>query len=100
MGDKRSPLIAETPTMKEAGIDNMTMVTWIGLLAPAKTPRPLIDQLNRQVHAILKSDDVKAQLRDAGMAVAPTTPEQFHKTIAQEIKLHAELVKASGLVPQ
>jgi tripartite-type tricarboxylate transporter receptor subunit TctC len=100
MGDKRSPLIAETPTMKEAGIDNMTMVTWIGLLAPAKTPRPLIDQLNRQVHAILKSDDVKAQLRDAGMDVAPTTPEQFHKTIAQEIKLHAELVKASGLVPQ
>ncbi|MGF6528975.1 Bug family tripartite tricarboxylate transporter substrate binding protein [Variovorax sp. PvP013] len=100
MNDKRSPLIAETPTMKEAGIDNMTMVTWIGLLAPAKTPKPLIDQLNRQVHAILKSPEVTAQLRDAGMDVMPTTPEQFQKTIAQEIKLHAELVKASGLVPQ
>ena len=100
MNDKRSPLIAETPTMKEAGIDNMTMVTWIGLLAPAKTPKPLIDQLNRQVHTILRSPEVMAQLREAGMDVMPTTPEQFQKTIAQEIKLHAELVKASGLVPQ
>jgi tripartite-type tricarboxylate transporter receptor subunit TctC len=100
MGEKRSPLIPEVPTMREGGIDNMVMVTWIGLLAPGGTPRPLIDQLNRQVHAILRSDDVKAQLRDAGMDVAPTTPEQFQSTIAQEIKLHAELVKASGLVPQ
>lgn len=100
LGEKRSPLIAEVPTMRESGIDNMVMATWIGLLAPAKTPRAVIDQLNRQVHAILQSPDVKAQLRDAGMDVAPTTPEQFQKTIAQETRLHAELVKASGLVPQ
>jgi tripartite-type tricarboxylate transporter receptor subunit TctC len=100
MDDKRSPLITDVPTMREAGIDNMTMVTWIGMLAPAGTPRPIVDQLNRQVHAILKGDDVKVQLREAGMDVAPTTPEQFKQTIAQEIKLHAELVKASGLVPQ
>ena len=100
MDDKRSPLIADVPTMREGGIANMTMITWIGMLAPAGTPRPIVDQLNRQVHAILQSDDVKAQLRDAGMDVAPTTPEQFKQTIAQEIKLHAELVKASGLIPQ
>ena len=100
MGDKRSDLIADVPTMRESGIDNMTMVTWIGLLAPAKTPRPIVDQLNRQVHAILAREDVKAQLRDAGMDVAPTTPEQFKAVISQELKIHAELVKASGLVPQ
>jgi hypothetical protein len=86
--------------LKEAGIDNMVFQTWIGLLAPARTPRPIVDQLNRQVHAILASEDVKAQLREAGMDVAPTTPEQFAKTIADESRLHAELVKASGLVPQ
>jgi tripartite-type tricarboxylate transporter receptor subunit TctC len=100
MGDKRSDLIADVPTMRESGIDNMTMVTWIGILAPAKTPRPIVDQLNRQVHAILARDDVKLQLREAGMDVAPTTPEQFKTVIAQELKIHAELVKASGLVPQ
>jgi len=100
MGDKRSALLSDVPTMQESGINNMVMVTWIGMLAPARTPRPLVDQLNRQVHAILASDEVKAQLREAGMDVAPTTPEQFALVIAQEIKLHAELVKASGLEPQ
>ena len=100
MGDKRSDLISDVPTMRESGIDNMTMVAWIGILAPARTPRPSVDQLNRQVHAIQGRDDVKVQLREAGMDVAPTTPEQFKTVISQELKLHAELVKASGLVPQ
>ena len=100
MGDKRSDLIPDVPTMAESGINNMTMVTWIGLLAPAKMPRPLVDQINSQVHAILASEEVKTQLRAAGMDVAPTTPEQFKQIIADEIKLHAELVKAAGLVPQ
>jgi tripartite-type tricarboxylate transporter receptor subunit TctC len=100
MSEQRSALIADVPTMREAGIDNMVFQTWIGMLAPARTPRPLIDQLNQQIHAILASDEVKAQLREAGMDVAPTTPEQFARTISDESRLHAELVKASGLVPQ
>jgi tripartite-type tricarboxylate transporter receptor subunit TctC len=100
MSDKRSPLIAEVPTMAEAGIPDMVMQTWIGLLAPARTPRPIVDALNRQVQAILLRDDIRQQLQDVGMEVAPTTPEQFQQTIAQEISLHAQLVKAAGLVPQ
>nr|WP_312986997.1 tripartite tricarboxylate transporter substrate binding protein [Comamonas koreensis] len=100
MSDKRSPLIAEVPTMAEAGIPDMVMQTWIGLLAPARTPRPIVDALNRQVQAILLRDDIRQQLQDVGMEVAPTTPEQFQHTIAQEISLHAQLVKAAGLVPQ
>lgn len=100
MSDKRSPLIAEVPTMAEAGIPDMVMQTWIGLLAPARTARPIVDALNRQVQAILLREDIKQQLQDVGMEVAPTTPEQFQQTIAQEISLHAQLVKAAGLVPQ
>ena len=100
MSDKRSALIGDVPTMAEAGIPDMVMQTWIGLLAPARTPRPLIDQLNRQVHAVLQQGDVKNQLQEVGMDVAPTTPEQFAQIIGQEISLHAQLVKAAGLVPQ
>ncbi|MBW0168979.1 MAG: Bug family tripartite tricarboxylate transporter substrate binding protein [Hydrogenophaga sp.] len=100
MSEQRSALIPDVPTMRESGIDNMVFQTWIGMLAPARTPRPLVDQLNRQIHAILASEEVKVQLRDAGMDVAPTTPEQFAKTISEESRLHAELVKAAGLVPQ
>ena len=100
MGEKRSDLSPDVPTMAERGINNMVMVTWIGLLAPAKLPRPLVDQINKQVHAILATDEVKAQLRASGMDVAPNTPEQFKQIIADEIKLHTELVKEAGLVPQ
>jgi tripartite-type tricarboxylate transporter receptor subunit TctC len=100
MSEERSPLIPDLPTMREAGIDNMVMQIWIGLLAPAGTPAPIVDRLNREVLTILASDDVKAQLREAGMEAAPSTPEEFRNTIAQEIALHAELVKASGLEPQ
>lgn len=100
MSEKRSPLVADVPTMREAGIQNTVMQTWIGLLAPARTPRPIVDQLNRQVHAILQREDVRTQLHDTAMDVAATTPEQFQQFIDQEIKLHAELVKAAGLVPQ
>ncbi len=100
MGERRSALIPDVPTMKEAGINDMVFATWIGMLAPAGTPRPLIDQLNRQVHTILDDPAVKKQLADAGMDVAPTTPEQFKSVIASELKLHSELVRASGLEPQ
>ena len=57
-------------------------------------------QIDQQVNAILATDEVKAQLRAAGMDVAPNTPEQFKQIIADEIKLHAEMVKEAGLVPQ
>lgn len=100
MSEQRSGLLPDVPTMAQAGIPDMVFQTWIGLLAPARTPRPIVEQLNRQVHAILQSEDVRAQLREAGMDVAPTTPEQFGKTISEELKLHAQLVQAAGLVPQ
>ena len=59
-----------------------------------------MQQINQQVNAILATDEVKAQLRPVGMVVAPNTPEQFKQIIADEIKLHAEMVKEAGLVPQ
>ncbi len=72
---------------------------WIGLLAPAKTPRPIIDQLNRAVRAAMDAD-FKAKLAESGIEVAPGTPEELQRTISADIKLHAELVKAAGLTPQ
>ncbi|MGE8319250.1 MAG: Bug family tripartite tricarboxylate transporter substrate binding protein [Comamonas sp.] len=100
MSHQRSALLPDTPTMREGGVANMVFATWIGLLAPAHTPRTIVDQLNRQVRSTLENAEVKSRLRDIGMEAAPTTPEQLQQTIAQEIQLHAELVKAAGLEPQ
>jgi tripartite-type tricarboxylate transporter receptor subunit TctC len=60
MSPQRSSVLPNTPTMVESGFADLSLSAWIGLLAPAKTPRPLIDQLNRAVAAALDAD-VKAK---------------------------------------
>jgi tripartite-type tricarboxylate transporter receptor subunit TctC len=99
MSPQRSPVLPTTPTMVESGFADLSLSAWIGLLAPAKTPRPIIDQLNRAVAAALDAD-VKAKLAESGIEVAPSSPEELQRMIARDIKLHAELVKAAGLTPQ
>ena len=99
MSPARSPLFPQVPTMAESGFANLNLSTWIALLAPAKTPRPIIDQLNRAVQTAFDAK-FRADMAEIGNDVALTTPEELQRIIASDIKLHAELVKASGLVPQ
>ncbi len=99
MSPQRSPVLPNVATMAEGGIADLNLSAWIGMLAPAKTPRPIIDQLNRAVRAAMDAD-MKAKLAESGIEVAPSTPEELQRTIAADIKLHAELVKAAGLTPQ
>jgi tripartite-type tricarboxylate transporter receptor subunit TctC len=99
MSPQRSAILPSVPTMAEAGVADLNLSAWIALLAPAKTPRPIIDQLNRAVRAALDTD-LRAKLAESGMEVAPSSPEELQRIIARDIKLHAELVKAAGITPQ
>ncbi|MFN7121475.1 MAG: Bug family tripartite tricarboxylate transporter substrate binding protein [Hydrogenophaga sp.] len=99
MSPQRSPVLPDVPTMAEGGLANLTLSAWIGILAPAKTPRAIIDQLNRAVQTAMDAE-VKAKLAASGIEVAAGTPEELQRTISADIKLHAELVKAAGLTPQ
>jgi tripartite-type tricarboxylate transporter receptor subunit TctC len=99
MSPKRSPVMPQVPTMAEAGIADLNLSAWMALLAPAKTPRAIIDQLNRAVAAAFDAE-LRAKLAESGIEVATSTPEELQQLIAHDIKLHAELVKAAGLVPQ
>lgn len=99
MSPQRSTVLPNVPTMVESGFADMNLSAWIGLLAPAKTPKPIIDQLNRAVVAAL-DPELKAKLAENGMEVSASSPEELQRMIARDIKLHAELVKAAGLVPQ
>ena len=99
MSAQRSSVLPDTPTMAEGGFADLNLSAWIGMLAPAKTPRAIIDQLNRAVHAALDAE-IKAKLAENGMEVAPNSPEVLRQMIARDIKLHAELVKTAGLTPQ
>jgi tripartite-type tricarboxylate transporter receptor subunit TctC len=99
MSPQRSPTLPNVPTMAEAGLANLNLSAWVGLLAPAKTPKPIIDRLNRAVQTAMDAE-VKAKLASSGIEVATSTPEELQRIIAADIKLHAELVKAAGLTPQ
>ena len=99
MSPTRSPVFPQVPTMLESGVVDLNLSAWMALLAPAKTPRTIIDQLHRAVQTAFDGE-LKAKLAESGMEVATSTPEEVQRLIARDIKVHAELVKAAGLTPQ
>jgi tripartite-type tricarboxylate transporter receptor subunit TctC len=99
MSPTRSPVFPQVPTMAESGVVDLNLSAWMALLAPAKTPRAIVDQLNRAVQAAF-DPELKSKLAESGIEVSPSTPEDVQRLIARDIKLHAELVKAAGLLPQ
>lgn len=99
MGQSRSPLFPQVPTMQEQGVTGLNVELWIAMLAPANTPRPIIDQLNRAVRESF-DPELKSKLAETAMDVAPTSPEELRQLISREIKVHGDLLKTAGWVPQ
>jgi tripartite-type tricarboxylate transporter receptor subunit TctC len=71
----------------------------MALLAPAKTPKAIVDQLNNAVVAAFDAETL-AKLAESGIEIATSSPEDVTRLIVQDTKIHAELIKAAGLVPQ
>lgn len=94
-GTTRSELLPDVPTMKEAGID-MEVIVWFAVMAPAATPRPIINKLADVIIKSLKTPDMKKRLADLGAEPVGSTPEEFDKTFRAETAMWAEVVKASG----
>ncbi|MDM0022015.1 tripartite tricarboxylate transporter substrate-binding protein [Variovorax sp. J22R187] len=99
LSEKRAVSAPDIPTLREGGVDNVVLSAWIGLLAPAKTPQPILDRLNKSAKTLLEGDS-KAKLLEVGMEPATSETKPLGQVIAEEIRIHAELVKAAGLVPQ
>jgi tripartite-type tricarboxylate transporter receptor subunit TctC len=94
---KRSGLVPDLPTVAEAGLKDFEANNWYGILAPAKTPRPIIDRLNKEIVAVLNAPDIKAFLFKQGLDVAPSTPEAFASYIRSEKDKWEKVVKAAKL---
>jgi tripartite-type tricarboxylate transporter receptor subunit TctC len=92
----RSPLAPEIPTVVEAGGLDYVATTWYGLLAPAKTPRPIIERLNKESRALLDDPKVKEQLAPQGVVAMPSTPEEFGRFIRAEVAKWARVVQDTG----
>ena len=93
---QRSKLVADLPTMAEAGVPGFDISTWFGLLAPAATPPAVVSKWNADVTRILESPDMRERLTALGAEAAPMTPQAFGAFIATELAKYARIVKASG----
>jgi 2-methylaconitate cis-trans-isomerase PrpF/tripartite-type tricarboxylate transporter receptor subunit TctC len=91
-GPKRSALLPDVPTLKEAGVEGVEVQQWYGFFAPAKTPKPVIDQLNKALNQVLSDKEVIKRMEDHGADVETSTPEQFGTLVK------TELVKWKGVV--
>lgn len=85
------------PTMQEAGVPGFEITQWYGLLAPAKTPQPVVDKLNKEIARILNQPDVKEKLATDGAEAVGNTSEQWGAHIRAEVAKYAKLVKQMGL---
>jgi tripartite-type tricarboxylate transporter receptor subunit TctC len=93
---KRYPGLPTLPTIIESGFPGFEISTWIGLLAPAATPRDIVNKLNTEVVRILKLPDVRERFEGLGMDPVGDTPEQFAQYIKSELTKYAKVVKQSG----
>ena len=96
---KRASVLPDVPTTLEAGFIDSDYMFWLGLFAPAKTPRAIIERLHDETARALEEPGVRAKLESNGVEPLKLTPGQFDTSVAMEITLNAELVKALQLKP-
>ncbi len=97
---QRSPALPDVPTIAEAGVPGYEATSWFGLLAPAKTPAPVVARLNASILKALADPDVKKKLLEQGAEPAGETPAQFAAFIASETVKWGKIVKQSGATAQ
>ena len=90
---KRSPSLPDVPTFIESGVKDFEIDDWVGLLAPAKTPKPIVMKLNQALNEILNSPEGKAKLLGMGITTTPGTPEKFGEQIKSDLLRFSPIVK-------
>ncbi|MBO1077182.1 Bug family tripartite tricarboxylate transporter substrate binding protein [Roseomonas marmotae] len=99
-GERRSQLLPDLPTLREAGLPNYAIVGWNALFAPAGTPKAVVDMLNQHVTAILAAPDIRQRLLELGVEPMPNTPEQMAARLRQDIDAWGEVIRRTGIQPQ
>lgn len=97
-GEKRSPVMPQVPTLAEQGFPGFSAYAWWGVLAPAGTPKPIVDKFNSELLKVLNGSDVRKQLTETqGMDVAASSPEQLQKFVAGEMDRWGKVVRANNV---
>ena len=96
-GPKRSPLLPDVPTLKEAGVDGVDVQQWYAFFAPAKTPKPVIEKLNKALNQVLADPEIIKRIEDHGADVETSTPEQLGTLVKSELAKWKGVVQRAKL---
>jgi tripartite-type tricarboxylate transporter receptor subunit TctC len=96
-GRQRVSYLPDVPTLAEAGIKDFNTAPWQGLLAPAGTPKAIIDRLYRQIGEVLKTTYAQERFSAAGTDVVGSSPQEFSELIKRELEQNSKVIKAVGM---
>ena len=94
---KRVPQLPDTPTVAESGLPDYKYESWFGVMAPAGTPKPVLDKISKDIAAVLMMADVKEKLDVQGSIPAPNTPEQFDAIIKSDTERYGKILRDAGV---
>jgi len=97
---KRAPALPNLPTIAELGLADFEVIQWFGMLAPAGTPKPIVDRLHREIVEGLRAPAVAKWMQTEGAVPGGNTPEQFARLIADEVKRWEEVAKVAKITPK
>jgi len=96
-GKDRSPVLKSVPALAESGFPGFDMVSWQALVAPAGTPKAVVDRLNAEVAKVLKTPEMKEKMTGLGTDVVANSPEQFAQYLREETAKWSKIVKDAGI---
>jgi tripartite-type tricarboxylate transporter receptor subunit TctC len=99
-GEKRSSIMPDVPTVAEAGVPGYETTIWLGLMAPAGTPQPIVDKLNKAINAAMQQPELLAAWAKQGAVPMQMAPAEFGVMLRKDIEKWAGVVKASGMTAQ
>jgi tripartite-type tricarboxylate transporter receptor subunit TctC len=94
---QRSPVLPDVPTMAESGLPGFEVSSWYGLLAPAKTPKHIVDRLQREVAAVLATPEIRERYLKGGFEPSGNKPEEFAQQIKADLARWGKVVKDQNL---
>jgi tripartite-type tricarboxylate transporter receptor subunit TctC len=96
-GDERSPILPDVPTISEAGVAGFRASGWVGIVAPAATPKPIVERLNAEIRKILNSEEIKESWAKQGVTPLSMTASEFGAFIGAEIEKWAKVAQSAGV---
>ena len=97
---KRVDLIPNVPTVAESGLPGFEIVAWFGIFAPARTPVPVVEKLNKSINEILRTQDTRKRFATEGLVPGGGTPEDLGKFLRSELSKWGAVIKQIGPEPQ